>query len=311
VVDESLCYLSEVFGLIEPDPAAFSKGTWSEMFCHLAAQFAHAIILVDMTVPGLPITFCNNAFLNLTGYQMEDVVGQNCRFLQCDKTEPKVLSSLIAAVRSGMPFSGQITNAKRGGVVFENNLSLHPVYDSNGLYRFNIGVLADVAIVGSSQGTGLSFKKGQDRFADSNLSSIRDSLHLLRTHMPTTFDARTEPSTQTSPFVSVASILQWKSFEEQTSKMVRLLWATDSDGALRKLLRLSPLLCRPFLASFGRFLSTDVMRSKLPRDEKLLGMIVTVREVAAITDVNKLPLHVIDALCLAFFGHSAAEHFHA
>jgi len=129
VVDESLCYLSEVFGLIEPDPAAFSKGTWSEMFCHLAAQFAHAIILVDMTVPGLPITFCNNAFLNLTGYQMEDVVGQNCRFLQCDKTEPKVLSSLIAAVRSGMPFSGQITNAKRGGVVFENNLSLHPVYD--------------------------------------------------------------------------------------------------------------------------------------------------------------------------------------
>jgi PAS domain S-box-containing protein len=40
-------------------------------------------------------------------------------------------------------------------------------------------------------------------------------------------------------------------------------------------------------------------------------MIVTVREVAAITDVNKLPLHVIDALCLAFFGHSATEHFHA
>ena len=39
----------------------------------------------------------------------------------------------------------RITNARKDGSLFVNELSMHPVHDSEGAYRFNIGVLSDVS----------------------------------------------------------------------------------------------------------------------------------------------------------------------
>ena len=55
-----------------------------------------------------------------------------------------------------------------------------------------------------------------------------------------------------------------------TSKLIRLLWSTDMDGAMRKFLTLSPALSQPALASVGKFLN-----SKAPDDEQLLAKLVT------------------------------------
>ena len=38
----------------------------------------------------------------------------------------------------------RVTNCKADGATFANNLSLHPVHDSNGVYRFCIGVQFEV-----------------------------------------------------------------------------------------------------------------------------------------------------------------------
>lgn len=40
------------------------------------------MILADPRLPDCPIAFANNAFLDLTGYEVSEVVGRNCRFLQ-------------------------------------------------------------------------------------------------------------------------------------------------------------------------------------------------------------------------------------
>jgi len=55
-----------------------------------AAAFRHTrmpMIITDPRQPDNPIVFCNGAFLDLTLYKEEDVVGRNSRFLQGPQTE--------------------------------------------------------------------------------------------------------------------------------------------------------------------------------------------------------------------------------
>jgi PAS domain-containing protein len=40
------------------------------------------MIVTDPRQPDNPIVFANDAFLHLTGYRRDEVMGRNCRFLQ-------------------------------------------------------------------------------------------------------------------------------------------------------------------------------------------------------------------------------------
>ena len=68
--------------------------------------------------------------------------------------------------------------------------------------------------------------------------------------MPTRFDAALQPLPPPA-HAAVDVAAQWKEFEPQTAKMMRMLWATDPDGALRRLLTLPPGLSQPAMASLG------------------------------------------------------------
>ena len=86
--------------------------------------------------------------------------------------------------------------------------------------------------------------------------------------MPTRFDAALQPLPPPA-HAAVDVAAQWKEFEPQTAKMMRMLWATDPDGALRRLLTLPPGLSQPAMASLGGFVA-----SKVPADEPLLQTVV-------------------------------------
>ena len=46
-----------------------------------------SMIITDPRRPDNPIVFANDAFLRLTGYERQEVMGKNCRFLQGPKTD--------------------------------------------------------------------------------------------------------------------------------------------------------------------------------------------------------------------------------
>ena len=91
------------------------------------------------------------------------------------------------------------------------------------------------------------------------------SITALRSHMPTKFDASLQPQ-PSSPYVPCEMFEQWKQFQGMTSKLMRMLWSTDADGALRKLLPLPAEMAQPAFASLGGFLS----QTKRAEDEALL-----------------------------------------
>jgi len=49
-----------------------------------------ALVLCDTFLPGTPIVYCSDAFLYLTGYESDEVLGRNCRFLQMN---PQLVSA--------------------------------------------------------------------------------------------------------------------------------------------------------------------------------------------------------------------------
>jgi PAS domain S-box-containing protein len=97
-----------------------------------------AMIVTDARQADSPIIFANDAFLRLTGYHRDEVIGRNCRFLQGPETDPTQVDRLRRAVARGEDVALDILNYRKDGSTFWNALYLSPVRDKSGeiLYFF-------------------------------------------------------------------------------------------------------------------------------------------------------------------------------
>jgi PAS domain S-box-containing protein len=110
----------------------------------LEADAAVPMVVCDATLPDTPVVYVNTAFERLTGYGRDEVLGRNCRFLQegeSNQAAREVLRRAIAAERS---CTVALTNRRKDGSVFINELHLAPVHNAAGRLIQYIGVLDDV-----------------------------------------------------------------------------------------------------------------------------------------------------------------------
>ena len=90
------------------------------------------MILADPSQPDCPIAFANNAFLDLTGYEEEEVLGRNCRFLQGAATDPESVRRLREAIAKQEAVALEILNYRRDGSPFWNAIFMGPVFNQAG-----------------------------------------------------------------------------------------------------------------------------------------------------------------------------------
>ncbi|WP_342167401.1 PAS domain S-box protein [Methylobacterium sp. SD21] len=102
------------------------------------------MILTDPSQNDDPIVFTNRAFLELTGFGVEEVVGRNCRFLQGPDTEPDRVDEIRAALTDNRDLTIEITNHRNDGTPFVNALFIGPVFDGEGRLRYRFGSQIDV-----------------------------------------------------------------------------------------------------------------------------------------------------------------------
>ncbi|BCM85237.1 hypothetical protein mvi_36980 [Methylobacterium indicum] len=107
-------------------------------------QTSLPMILTDPNQDDEPIVFTNRAFLDLTGYGVDEVVGRNCRFLQGPDTQPDRLDEIRAALRDNRDLTIEIVNHRRDGTPFVNALFIGPVFDGEGRLRYRFGSQIDV-----------------------------------------------------------------------------------------------------------------------------------------------------------------------
>ena len=114
------------------------------LFEKAMAQTRMAVCLSDPNQLDNPIVFCNEAFERLTGYQADEVLGRNCRFLQGEDTDPRKVASIRQALDEEKLVVIELLNYRKDGSTFWNTLHLGPIYDQDGQLIYFFGSQWDV-----------------------------------------------------------------------------------------------------------------------------------------------------------------------
>jgi len=103
-----------------------------------------AVFITDMFLPGQPIIFANPAFERITGYEVHEVLGHNCRFLQRDDREQPAIATMRAAIEQGRPCEVVLRNYRKDGSLFWNELTISPVRGQDEKVSHYVGIASDI-----------------------------------------------------------------------------------------------------------------------------------------------------------------------
>ncbi|HIG73107.1 MAG TPA: PAS domain-containing protein [Bacteroidetes bacterium] len=138
--------------IVEPDPAPRDRAA---LYRRALDATNNLVVITDPKLPDNPLVFVNSHFLNATGYERHEILGQNCRFLQTrpdgtrDTDQPGFdgrpgIDELRRAIAAGESTTVVLRNYRKSGEVFFNELFLTPVLDQEGEVAAYIGVQNDV-----------------------------------------------------------------------------------------------------------------------------------------------------------------------
>ena len=108
------------------------------------ATVTNGIVISDPRRPDNPITFVNNGFLTMTGYEENEILGRNCRFLQGKDTSRDAVRVIRRALKQQRPCRTLMVNYRKDGTPFWNDLYITPVRDADGMVTHFVGVQNDV-----------------------------------------------------------------------------------------------------------------------------------------------------------------------
>jgi PAS domain S-box-containing protein len=102
------------------------------------------MIITDPRQHDNPIVFANDAFVSLTGYDREFVLGRNCRFLQGPETDETSIEKIRSAIKNRTDLNVDVLNYRKDGTTFWNALYVCPVVDEAGALQFYFASQLDV-----------------------------------------------------------------------------------------------------------------------------------------------------------------------
>jgi len=113
-------------------------------------------VVADPHIQDCPIVFASRGFCTLTGYELHEALGRNCRFLQGPGTNRDCVKQIGGAIMNHREIHMIILNYKKDGSPFHNLLHLSPICGENGALFTYAGILINVSEFVNAGGSGSS-----------------------------------------------------------------------------------------------------------------------------------------------------------
>ena len=130
------------------------------------------IVVAEREGQDKPVIYVNPAFERMTGYTLDDILYQDCRFLQAGDRDQPALMTIREALDSGGACREILRNYRKDGTHFWNELSLSTVYNEADKQTYFVGVQKDVTLQ----------VKAQQRVAqlEAQVAELKDELAALK-----------------------------------------------------------------------------------------------------------------------------------
>ncbi len=106
-------------------------------------QSADMVVITDLEAR---IEYVNDAFVQTTGYSLQEVLGRNPRFLQTGNTPVQTYVEMWAALKTGRVWQGEFHNRRKDGSEFIEHAVITPLYQENGLVTHFVATMKDITL---------------------------------------------------------------------------------------------------------------------------------------------------------------------
>ena len=104
-------------------------------------QSPESVVITNLAAE---IEYVNEAFLRVTGYTREEVIGENPRFLHSGKTPPEMHDQLWATLARGEPWKGEFFNRRKDGSEYVEFAIIAPIRDADGKVTHYLAIKDDI-----------------------------------------------------------------------------------------------------------------------------------------------------------------------
>ncbi|MFQ3293515.1 MAG: PAS domain S-box-containing protein [Halobacteriales archaeon] len=103
------------------------------------------ITLTDPNRDDNPLIYVNEGFERITGYDEASLLGENCRLLQGEDTDPEAVAELAAAIDEERSATVELKNYREDGTAFWNEITVTPIKNDEGVTTHFLGFQQDVS----------------------------------------------------------------------------------------------------------------------------------------------------------------------
>ena len=138
------------------------------------------VLILDNDSEKVTITYCNDSFLQETGYQLEEIIDKDPNVLFGRKTSNKIINEFIASIITEQPYENELLIYSKYGVKNWYSINLSPIINPDGR-RNSIVVATNITLKKQESEKKIYYEKIRTIFRQNNnlKSSLNDLLSLF------------------------------------------------------------------------------------------------------------------------------------